>query len=200
MREEYRLFVGEDQQFYFNLEAGNNKVILRSSEGYTTKAAALNGIESVRENSQIPDHFQRFIAENDEPQFRLVAGNGKIIGVGESYSSEQMMEKGIRSVMKNGPVAPLNDTSDDEDEGDDNQEREFNIIVNGRPKVHDRRGISFEKVVELAFGKSGNDGRTVYTVTYSKGPRKNPKGTLAQGEVVRVKNGMIFNVTPTDKS
>jgi uncharacterized protein len=37
-------------QFRFNLVAGNGEIIA-SSEAYTTKAAALNGIESVKRNA-----------------------------------------------------------------------------------------------------------------------------------------------------
>jgi uncharacterized protein len=37
-------------QFRFNLVAGNGEIIA-SSEGYTTKAAAEKGIESVRRNA-----------------------------------------------------------------------------------------------------------------------------------------------------
>jgi uncharacterized protein YegP (UPF0339 family) len=37
-------------QFMFNLKAGNGQVIA-TSEHYTTKAAALNGIESVKKNA-----------------------------------------------------------------------------------------------------------------------------------------------------
>lgn len=38
---------GETQ---FNLKAGNGEIIL-TSEGYTTKAACMNGIESVKKNA-----------------------------------------------------------------------------------------------------------------------------------------------------
>ena len=85
-------------------------------------------------------------------------------------------------------------------EGAPGQNKEYNIIVNGRPKVHQGKLITFEQVVELAFGASGNDGKTIYTVTYSKGEDSKPKGTLAAGENVRVKDGIIFTVTPTNKS
>ena len=39
-----------DGQFRFNLKAGNGEVIA-TSESYTTKAAALKGIESVKANA-----------------------------------------------------------------------------------------------------------------------------------------------------
>ena len=38
------------------------------------------------------------------------------------------------------------------------------------------------------------------TVSYEDGPHVNPQGSLKEGETVKVKNGMIFNVTATDKS
>ena len=41
-------------QFYFNLTAVNGQVIA-TSEMYTTKAAALNGIESVQNNAPVAD-------------------------------------------------------------------------------------------------------------------------------------------------
>ena len=37
-------------------------------------------------------------------------------------------------------------------------------------------------------------------ITYRRGPKQNPEGTLVEGGTVKVKDGMIFNVTPTDKS
>jgi len=37
-------------QFRFNLKAGNGEIIA-TSESYTTKAAALSGIESVKKNA-----------------------------------------------------------------------------------------------------------------------------------------------------
>jgi hypothetical protein len=40
----------------------------------------------------------------------------------------------------------------------------------------------------------------VYTVTYHNGPRANPEGTMLDGDKVKVKDGMVFNVQFTDKS
>ena len=41
--------------------------------------------------------------------FRLAAGNSKVIGTSEVYSSKAAMEKGIESVRKNAPAANLED-------------------------------------------------------------------------------------------
>ena len=43
----YTLFQGKDRQYYFNLKAANNQIILQS-EGYASKQGALNGIASVK--------------------------------------------------------------------------------------------------------------------------------------------------------
>jgi len=74
------------------------------------------------------------------------------------------------------------------------------LIVNGRPKPWNEEKISYEQVVKLAFDNYVENGRTIYTVTYDKGPRQNHEGTMVKGDVVFVKNKMIFNVGATDKS
>lgn len=94
----------------FNLKAGNGQVIL-SSEGYTTKAACNNGIESVRKNSQDDNKFERKTSSNGKPYFNLKATNGQIIGTSEMYESESSRENGIESVKKNAPDAAISDLS-----------------------------------------------------------------------------------------
>lgn len=79
------------------------------------------------------------------------------------------------------------------------QNKEFTIIVNGREKAFSGKEISFRQVVELAFGAYEENENIVYTVSYSKGEDKK-EGTMTKGTTVKVKAGMIFNVTRTDKS
>ncbi len=85
-------------------------------------------------------------------------------------------------------------------EASDDQARDFILIVNGEKKSFPKKIISFRQVVELAFGHDANSDKTYYTVTYKNGPDENPKGTLVAGQSVKVKRGMIFNVTPTGQS
>ena len=40
-------------------------------------------------------------------RFRLKAGNGEVIAVGEAYESKAACENGIESVKKNAPEAPV---------------------------------------------------------------------------------------------
>lgn len=95
-------------EFQFNLKAGNGQTIL-ASEGYTTKAACENGIESVRKNAGDDDRYERKTSSNGKPFFNLKAGNGQIIGSSEIYESEASRENGIESVKKNAPDAEVDD-------------------------------------------------------------------------------------------
>jgi hypothetical protein len=79
-------------------------------------------------------------------------------------------------------------------------ERKFEIIVNAQPKKWSEETIGFSQVVALAFPNPVLGGNIVYTVTYSRGPKDNPQGTIVEGHSVKVKSGMIFDVTKTDKS
>ena len=81
-----------------------NKVIL-GSEGYTTKAACINGIESVKTNSQDDNRFDRKEAKNGKPYFNLKATNGQVIGSSQMYASTSGRDNGIESVKKNAPEA-----------------------------------------------------------------------------------------------
>jgi uncharacterized protein YegP (UPF0339 family) len=97
-------------EFQFNLKAGNGQTIL-ASEGYTTKAACLNGIESVKKNSQEDARYDRLEAKNGKPYFNLKATNGQIIGSSEMYESNAARDNGIESVKKNAPDATTDDQS-----------------------------------------------------------------------------------------
>lgn len=95
-------------EFQFNLKAGNGQTIL-ASEGYATKAACENGIESVRKNAQEDGRFDRKESSNGKFYFNLKASNGQIIGNSEMYESFASMENGIESVKKNAADAVVED-------------------------------------------------------------------------------------------
>ena len=80
------------------------------------------------------------------------------------------------------------------------QPRKYTIIVNGQKKTVTTRMVSFNEIVKLAFPTPPAGANILYTVSYEDGPRVNPQGSLKEGQSVVVKNGMIFNVTATDKS
>jgi uncharacterized protein YegP (UPF0339 family) len=91
-------------EFQFNLKAGNGQVIL-TSEGYSTKANCLKGIESVKKNAQIDARFEKKTSSNGKYFFNLKSTNGQVIGSSEMYESESGRNNGINSVKENAPSA-----------------------------------------------------------------------------------------------
>ena len=79
------------------------------------------------------------------------------------------------------------------------RDNEITIIVNGRPKKVTKGEMTFAEIVALADGLPSGP-MVEYTVTYRKGHGHKPDGSLVAGESVKVKDGMIFNVSATDKS
>jgi|SRR5690348_5341024 len=76
----------------------------------------------------------------------------------------------------------------------------YHIIVNGRKKDVSTKTLTFNQVVALAFNPVPSGPNVQFSVTYRKGPKKNHEGTMTEGETVRIKDGMIFDVTETNKS
>lgn len=76
----------------------------------------------------------------------------------------------------------------------------FEIIVNGEQYFIVQKREDFDDVVKLAFPTPPPGTAILYTVAYRKGPRVNQKGTMVEGQSVKLKDGMIFDVTATDKS
>ncbi len=87
------------------------------------------------------------------------------------------------------------------DREDERSKRGIEIVINGRPHVVRERSLTFEEIVSLAFDGNPPQGDQIcFTVTYRRGHRPSPSASLQPGEKVKVKKGMVFNVTATDKS
>ena len=107
--------------FVFNLNAGNGEVVA-TSEVYTTEAACMKGVESVRNNAadaKLEDQtvaevaavtnpkFELYTDKAGEFRFRLKARNGEIIAVSEGYKAKASCLNGIDSVRRNAPDAAV---------------------------------------------------------------------------------------------
>lgn len=76
------------------------------------------------------------------------------------------------------------------------QEKETNIYVNTKSIIWNKKEISFEELVNIAFPDStGKE----FDVTYIKG-HSNQEGELINGEHKNVHPEMEFIVTPTNES
>ena len=79
-------------------------------------------------------------------------------------------------------------------------DKQYTIFVNSREKTWlAKDDISFDEVVAIAFPNPAKGPNIVYTVDYRNG-HGNKLGSLVEGESVKVKDGMIFDVTRTDQS
>lgn len=107
--------------FVFNLKAGNGEVIA-VSEVYSSEAACMKGIESVRKNAveaKVEDQtvaevetvtnpkFEVYTDKAGEFRFRLKARNGEPIAASEGYKAKASCMNGIESVRKNAPDADV---------------------------------------------------------------------------------------------
>jgi len=110
----------------------NGNIIADSSEGYSSKQKAEQGLDSVRENApgayiddqtrddeEVPDEggsdatFELFTDSAEEFRWRLVHDNGEIIADGgQGYSSKQKCKQGLRSVKHNVRGARVEDVED----------------------------------------------------------------------------------------
>lgn len=88
---------------------------------------------------------------------------------------------------------------DDKDQGI-SLDKGFSVIVNGRKKIVDQEGLTFDEVVTLAFDNPPTGEFICFTITYRHAGGRKPEGTLIEGKSVKIKDGTIFNVTATDKS
>lgn len=79
-------------------------------------------------------------------------------------------------------------------------EKLVTIYINGDAFDEPEGEISYEKVVGLAFpGQLGQPNKS-FTVTYKRGPSTHEQGSLVDDQSVKIKNKMIFDVTPTTRS
>ena len=119
MAGKFVITTAKNGEFTFNLKASNGEVILTASETYTTMSACENGIASVKKNSSanIEDQtrsetqkhpkYELYKDKAGEYRFRLKAANGEIIGKSEGYKAKASAKKGIASIAKNAPDAPI---------------------------------------------------------------------------------------------
>ena len=108
MAGKFEVYKDKAGEFRFRLKAGNGQNIL-GSEGYKAKASCMNGIESVKKNSQIPDRFEKKSTASGKFTFRLCASNGQCIGTSQTYESESGCDNGMKSVAETAPGASTDD-------------------------------------------------------------------------------------------
>lgn len=74
------------------------------------------------------------------------------------------------------------------------------IIVEGTPHEWPKTEITYAEVVTLEVPDYAQHVEITYSVKYKRGHGDKPEGILAAGASVKVKEGMIFSVSPTGQS
>ena len=114
----------KDDRYVFNLFA-SNRVIVATSQVYSSPQSALNGINSVIANAEsanvedqtvkdfVPQNYPKWEIYKDKGgdfRFRLSASNGSCICHSQGYTSKANCKKGIESIIKNTKTAKIEKT------------------------------------------------------------------------------------------
>lgn len=95
-------------EFRWRLRADNNEIILKSTEGYTSKQNCYKSIASVKANSPYDKQYYRGNASLGY-YFTLHAENGEPLGQSEYYVTANNRERGIETCKREAPTANVVD-------------------------------------------------------------------------------------------
>jgi len=92
------LWKSTDSQWRFRVVSGNGRTLL-SSEGYTSRTGALNGVLSVLDNGVDPAMYQLNKTASGKYNLRLLAGNHEIIAFTQAYATKSSATRAIGSCV-----------------------------------------------------------------------------------------------------
>jgi uncharacterized protein YegP (UPF0339 family) len=92
------LWQSTDGQWRFHVVSGNGRTLL-TSEGYTSRTGALNGILSVLDNGVDPAMYQLNKTASGKYNLRLRAANHEIIAFTQAYSTKSSATRAITSCV-----------------------------------------------------------------------------------------------------
>ena len=74
------------------------------------------------------------------------------------------------------------------------------IVVNGDRCVVRGDRVTFEEIIKIAYPVPPQGVDVQFTVQFTRGPESRPTGTLIEGQSAKIRDGMEFDVTPTNRS
>ena len=74
------------------------------------------------------------------------------------------------------------------------------IVVNGDRREVPGSRVTFGEIIAIAYPVPPPGTDVQFTVQFTRGPESKPAGTLIEGQSVKIRNGMEFDVTPTNRS
>jgi uncharacterized protein len=103
---QFQIKKNNDGIFFFKL-INKDREIMLTGDGFITKEDCLKCINTIKENSNVPNRIIVKMAKAGQICFVLTAENGEIIGKSELYKSISKMEKDIESVKRDAQVAEV---------------------------------------------------------------------------------------------
>ena len=86
-------------RWYFHLVSGNGNVLL-SSEAYTDRTGALNGVLSVLDNGAYTESYVAIAGSSGKYHLNLNAANGQVIATTQEYSTKSSATRAIGSCTR----------------------------------------------------------------------------------------------------
>lgn len=93
----FEIYKDKAGEFRFRLKAGNGEVVL-TSEGYSSRSGAMNGVDSVKKNAPNAERFDATETKSGKYRFNLKAANHQVIGTSQNYDSASSRDNGIKAV------------------------------------------------------------------------------------------------------
>jgi uncharacterized protein len=93
------LWQSSDSQWRFHVMSGNGRIML-ASEGYTSRAGAINGVLSVLDNGVDPARYELNQTASGQYNLRLRAVNTQIIAHSEAYASKANAQRAIGACIR----------------------------------------------------------------------------------------------------
>lgn len=112
---EFEVYRDEAGEYRWRLRADNGEIVAQSSEGYSRKRDCMNGLQNFRgafTDGEIRNHDPEVYQDSEgEWRWRYVHDNGRIIAVGESYTTEEDADWGLAVALFYGAIAetPITD-------------------------------------------------------------------------------------------
>lgn len=111
MAGKFEVYKDKAGEFRFRLKSGNGETVL-TSEGYSKKASAMNGVESVKKNAGDAANFDKTETDGGGFRFSLKAKNRQIIGTSQTYKTASGRDNGVGAVGRAADGAKVVDLSD----------------------------------------------------------------------------------------
>lgn len=102
----FKIFKDKTGKYRFLLKA-NQKQIIFTSRGYTSRLICFNYIQLIKNFALKDDKYERHISHNNSPYFTLKVSRKKVIGQSEKFINKSVMENMITLIKTHAKKADI---------------------------------------------------------------------------------------------